>query len=83
MNIGHAESFRYYWKPGWRQGNPPYIDSPTATDPDKYYVQYWYQAWQDTITGKPKSYVYGIFKQGFDGVLIDGIDAYKFFEAGQ
>ena len=36
-----------------------------------------------TITGKPKSYVYGIFKQGFDGVLIDGIDAYKFFEAGQ
>ena len=83
MNIGHAESFRYYWKPGWREGKPPYISSPTATDPDKFYVQYWYKAWQDTITGKPNSYVYGIFKQGFDGVLIDGIDAYQYFEAGQ
>jgi len=81
MNIGYAESSLYYWKPGWGEGNPPYIGSPTPTNPDKYSVQYWYQAWQDVITSKPNSYVYGIYKQGFDGVVIDGVDAYRFFES--
>ena len=59
------------------------IAEPTPTNPDKYYVRYWYKAWQDSITGTPKAYVYGIFKQGFDGVVIDGINAYSFFEGAQ
>jgi len=83
MDIGHAESSRYYWKPGWKEGSPAYIGPPTPTDPDKYYVQYWYKAWQDAITSTPKSYVYGIFKQGFDGIIIDGIDVYRYFEGEQ
>lgn len=83
LDIAHAESSRYYWKPGWREGAPPYLGPPTPYDPDKHYVQYWYKAWQDTITSTPKSYIYGIFKQGFDGVVIDGIDAYRYFEGNQ
>ena len=83
VDIGHADSSRYYWKPGWKEGSPPYIGAPTPTNPDKYYVRYWYKAWQDAITGTPKAYVYGIFKQGFDGVVIDGINAYSFFQGAQ
>ena len=80
MDIGHADSSRYYWKSGWDQGNPAYIGLPTPSNPDRHYVQYWDKAWQDLITGKPNSYVYGIFKQGFDGVVITGVEAYQAFE---
>tara|TARA_B100000131_G_scaffold122392_1_gene119484 strand:+ start:1888 stop:2982 length:1095 start_codon:yes stop_codon:yes gene_type:complete len=83
MNIGAADSSSYYWKPGWRQGQPVYINEPTPGNPDKHYVQYWYKAWQDLITSTPKSYVYGIFKQGFDGVVISGVNSYQFFEGSE
>ena len=83
VDIGHADSSRYYWKSGWKEGSPPYIGVPTPTNPDQYYVRYWYKAWQDIISGKPLSYVYGIYKQGFDGVVIDGISSYRFFEGAQ
>ena len=83
MNIGAADSSSYFWKPGWRQGQPVYINDPTSGNPDKYYVQFWYKAWQDLITSTPKSYVYGIFKQGFDGVVISGVNSYQYFEGSE
>ena len=82
INIGHAESFRYYFKSGWQEGNPPFLGAPVADDPDKYYVQYWHPEWQKLMMGTIKSYAYGIVTQGFDGVVIDGVDAYVFFEDG-
>ena len=77
MNIGEAESDRYYWKPNWREGSPNFIGAPTAGNPDKYTVQYWAPAWREIMTGNTNSYLYGIIAQGFDGVVLDGVEAYR------
>ena len=45
-------------------------------------MEYWQPGWKKLIAGDTNSYIYGIIRQGFDGVLIDGLDAYKFFESG-
>ncbi|MDP6108531.1 MAG: hypothetical protein QGF71_00460, partial [Rhodospirillales bacterium] len=80
MNIGEADSFRYYWKPNWQEGFPSFLASPKAGSPDTHYVKYWDPAWQKLIAGDVKSYLYGIFAQGFDGIVISGLGAYRFFE---
>ncbi|MBL4690334.1 MAG: hypothetical protein JKY68_02575 [Rhodospirillales bacterium] len=82
-NIGTAASFRYYWKPTWREGSPGWIDAPVRDDPDRYYVQFWRPEWQRIITGDVNSYIYGLVALGFDGVVLEGMEeAYRFFETG-
>ncbi len=83
INVGSAASYRYYWKPTWGEGSPPWIAAPTRDDPDRYHVQFWRPEWQRIISGDTKSYVYGAIAQGFDGVVLEGIEeAYRFFEGG-
>ncbi len=82
LNIGAAASYHYYWKPKWREGSPIWISAPFRNDPDKYYVEYWRPEWQKIITGDNKSYLFGIIDQGFDGVVLDGVETYRFFETG-
>ncbi len=82
MNIGAAENYRYYWKDSWKEGEPKFISGPTSGNPDKFYVEYWQPGWRNVITGNTKSYIYGIVRQGFDGVVLDGLESYKFFEGG-
>ncbi len=83
VDVGHADSARYYWKPGWHEGTPPFIAAPTNSNPDKYTVQYWDPMWRDVIFGNANSYIYGILQQGFDGVILDGVEAFRFFEGEQ
>ncbi len=82
MNIGAVENYRYYWKDGWGEGNPNFISGPVPGNPDKFFVEFWRPGWRQMITGNTKSYLYGIVAQGFDGVILDGLDTVKFFEAG-
>lgn len=81
VNIGEAEAFRYYWKPSWGEGRPSWIKSPKAGAPDKYYVEFWRAEWQRLIYNSPKSFIYGLVRDlGFDGVVLDGVEVYRFFE---
>ena len=80
MNVGQADSSRYYWKSSWREGRPSFLGSSVLGEPDNHYVQYWNPAWKKIIAGDTKSYAYGIIRQGYDGVVIDGVDSYLFFE---
>ena len=82
MDIGSAARDRHYWKPKWREGSPRWISGPFWGDPDKYYVEYWRAGWRKIITGDTRSYVYGIIDLGFDGVVLGGVDAYRYFESG-
>jgi cysteinyl-tRNA synthetase len=82
LNIGTAESHRSYWKTNWREGSPGWIGAPYPGDADKYFVEYWRPEWRAIITGNTDSYVYGIVRQGFDGVVLDGVEAYRYFEGG-
>ncbi len=82
MDIGSAAVYDYFWKSDWREGSPSWISSPHKDNPDKYFVQYWHPGWQSIIFGDTGSFVYGLIAQGFDGVVIDGLEAYKFFIGG-
>ena len=82
MNIGLADSYKYYWEDNWGAGSPPFINAPLRNEPDRYYVKYWLPQWQQLIAGNTNSFLYGIIRQGFDGVLIDGLETYKFYESG-
>lgn len=83
MDIGHATDYRYYWKDGWHEGAPHFIAAPVPGKADSFYVNYWEPGWQAVMSGNQNSYIYGIVAQGYDGVLIQGADAFKFFEVGQ
>ncbi len=80
MDIGTALSYQYYWKDSWRSNSPPWINDPDPNDPDRYKVEYWNSNWQNIITGNTNSYIYGLIAQGFDGVILNGLDVYKYFE---
>jgi len=43
-------------------------------------VQYWDTEWQEIIYGNSESYLKKIIDAGFDGVYLDIIDAFEYFE---
>ncbi len=81
MDIGSAASYYYYWQPDWREGSPHWISAPQRNDPDRYNVKFWQSAWKQIFVGDTNSYIYGLITQGFDGVIIDGLEAYKMLES--
>lgn len=81
-NIAMATTYAYYWKAGWKEGSPKWISAPTPANPDEYFVEYWQPEWQQIIFGSPNSFIYGIVAQGFDGVILGGVETYLFFEGG-
>jgi len=82
IDVSSAATYHYYWQAGWSQGSPAFIDMPFREDPDRYHTQYWDPAWQSVLIGGPTSYLYGILDLGFDGVVIKGLDAWRYFESG-
>ncbi len=82
LNLGAAESYRYYWQPDWTEGSPSWIREPLPGNPDAHRVEYWNPEWQAIISGNTDSYIYGIIAQGYDGAVLDGLDAYHYYEGG-
>ncbi|NQV48356.1 MAG: hypothetical protein HQ504_11325 [Rhodospirillaceae bacterium] len=82
LDVGTAAAYHYYWQPGWREGSPHWINAPLRDDPDKFRVQYWNPEWQDIIYGNTNSYIYGLIAQGFDGVVLEGLEVYKYYIGG-
>jgi len=82
VDIATISAGSFFWKPGWREGNPGFIGSPMSGDPDRHWVQYWRPAWQRIVNGGNDSYLYGVVAQGFDGVVLAGLDAWYQFDPG-
>jgi cysteinyl-tRNA synthetase len=88
MSIGEAEDYRFYWNPDWDADGDgqPDADAPAWLDvvnPDwkgNYKIRYWDPGWQAIIYGGPDSYLDKIIAAGFDGVYLDIIDAYGYYE---
>lgn len=80
MSIGEAESYRFYWKPYWNVTPPSFL---VAEDPywiDNFSVRYWDPNWQSIICGPGDSYLKRIVDAGFDGVYLDLVSNYEYFE---
>ncbi len=88
LSIGEAEDYRYYWDRSWdrnRDGQPDAgaPDWLTGENPNwrgNYKVRYWDSEWQAILFGSGESYLDQIVSRGFDGVYLDIIDAFEYFE---
>lgn len=77
IDVGEAESYRTYWEPGWRVGDPEWI---LTEDPDgwaeNYPVAYWWDEWQAIWLGDG-GLIDQIVEAGFDGIYLDWIEGYS------
>jgi len=80
MSIGEAEDYRYYWQAEWEVDPPSWLTGENPEWPANYKVQYWNKDWQSIIYGKDNSYLKKILTVEFDGVYLDIIDAFEYFE---
>ncbi|MBX7199829.1 MAG: endo alpha-1,4 polygalactosaminidase [Rhodospirillaceae bacterium] len=76
LSLGYAEDERYYWQRDWKIGAPSWIQARVPGKPGSYVVEFWNPAWK-AIVGK---YFAGIMDLGFDGVVLDGVEAYRRYE---
>lgn len=82
MSIGEAEDYRYYWDPSWQKHKhkPEWLDRVNPDWAGNYKVRYWYPEWQNIICGTDDSYLNRILNAHFDGVYLDIIDAFEYYE---
>jgi cysteinyl-tRNA synthetase len=80
MSIGEAEDYRYYWKDEWGKDPPSWLGGENPDWKGNYKVRYWDPEWQNLIFGNDHSYLDRIMDAGFDGVYLDLIDAYEYYE---
>jgi cysteinyl-tRNA synthetase len=80
MSIGEAEDYRFYWQMDWNSSPPAWMERENPDWPGNFKVRYWEEDWQDIIYGHDDSYLNKILDAGFDGVYLDIIDAYEYFE---
>lgn len=80
MSIGEAEDYRYYWKSSWSRHSPDWLDKENPDWAGNYKVRYWHSDWQDIICGNGDSYLNRIVAAGFDGVYLDIVDAFEYYE---
>lgn len=80
MSIGEAENYRYYWKSSWASNKPSWLYKENPDWEGNYKVWYWEKEWQDIIYGNDSSYLKKILDAEFDGVYLDIIDAFEYYE---
>ena len=80
MSIGEVEDYRYYWQADWNTTNPSWMDAENPDWPGNFKVKYWDSEWQSIIYGNDQSYLKKILNTGFDGVYLDIIDAFEYYE---
>lgn len=81
MSIGEAEDYRYYWKDTWNTNSPAWLVEENPQWNGNFKIAYWNKDWKDLIYGNKNSYLSKIISAGFDGVYLDIIDAFQYFEA--
>ncbi len=80
MSIGEAEDYRYYWNESWTVGSPTWLKAENSEWEGNYKVEYWNTEWQGIIFGSETSYLDKIIDAGFDGVYLDIIEGFEYFE---
>ncbi len=78
LSIGEAENYRPYWSASWNDtaNRPEFILEENPDWKGNFKVRYWDNAWQQIIFSELER----IIAAGFDGVLLDIVDAFEFFE---
>jgi cysteinyl-tRNA synthetase len=80
MSIGEAENYRYYWQDSWTVSRPAWMPAENPDWPGNFVVKYWDEEWQNIVYKGEDSYLDKILTAKFDGVYLDIIDAFEYFE---
>lgn len=80
MSIGEAEDYRYYWEDEWAESSPAWLGGENPDWEGNFKVKYWDPQWQAIIFGNDRSYAKMILDAGFDGVYLDLVDAFEYYE---
>ncbi len=76
LSIGEAENYRDYWQTSWDKNPPSWLLAENPNWAGNFKVQYWNANWQKIILQDVDS----IMLQGFDGLFLDIVDGFEFFE---
>ncbi len=84
VSIGEAEDYRPYWKREWdadKDGKPDaaapkFLNTENPDWKGNYRVRYWQPEWQQIMLPA----VDRVVAQGFDGIYLDIVDAFEFYE---
>ncbi|MBK1666134.1 alpha-1,4-polygalactosaminidase [Rhodospirillum rubrum] len=71
LTIGLADDTRYYWKPEWTVGNPPWIVGFVPGEDGVYWINYTHPDWL-ALVGAAFA---GLMDLGYDGIVLDGVTA--------
>ena len=80
MSIGEEEDYRYYWQSSWNANRPDWLDRENPNWKGNFKVRYWEKDWQNIIYGNQDAYLKKILDASFDGVYLDIVDAFEFYE---
>jgi cysteinyl-tRNA synthetase len=80
MSVGEAEDYRYYWRSEWKKDPPGWLDEENPEWEGNYKVHYWDTEWHSILYRSEGAYIDRILDAGFDGVYLDLIDAYEYYE---
>lgn len=77
LSVGEAEVYRYYWAICCAGGKrPSWLGAENPRWKGNFSVEYWEDDWKAIIFEDAMSYVRRIIDAGFDGVVLDRIDAH-------
>jgi len=80
LSIGTGQNSRYYWNKDWNSTPPPWLG---AKDPERiasFHVKYWDAGYQALILGNREAYLDRLIAAGFDGVALDAVEAYRYWQ---
>lgn len=77
LSIGEAEDYRPYWQASWNTNPPSWMSGSNPEWPDNFKVKYWDPAWQKIIF----DYLDKIIAAGFNGLYLDIIDGFQYWDA--
>ncbi len=80
FSIGEAESYRFYWRKDWEEGDPGWLMEENCAWPRNFKIQFWHDGWKDVMYRGKRSYLKRIIDAGFDGVFLDRVDIYQNFQ---
>jgi cysteinyl-tRNA synthetase len=80
LSIGEAEDYRFYWKNKLKKNPPSWLQEENSDWPGNYKVHYWNPSWQQIIFGKPTAYLDQLIDMEFDGVYLDIIDGFEYYQ---
>ncbi|WP_158555140.1 endo alpha-1,4 polygalactosaminidase [Fulvimarina endophytica] len=76
LSIGEADTKRWFWPERWRREAPDWLGPENTAWPGSHPVKYWDEAWAELLLGEEPGLLRQILDRGYDGALLDRVDAF-------